>query len=197
MQAPPAAEPALPKAFWRHALRKLGVAVATNHVLWGIVVGLVLSLSTVGRDYLNPGTLPLKPNGDFVEETGFIDQARLYSCTAESAPRVSSTACTTLWAVQGAQAPISCRMQSLSQPIAVFSTRVGPSNRRRCWSCWAGAPHRWPCSLWACGSRHALVASDMLPTHQPNTSLSRSWMPSRTQARRPLRSSSQGRRARK
>lgn len=43
-----------------------------NHVLWGVGLGLVLSLSTLGPRYLNPGTLPAQPNCTYAVGAGFI-----------------------------------------------------------------------------------------------------------------------------
>lgn len=64
---------------------RLARCLLTNHVLWGIAVGFVLSLSEVGTKWLDPGKGAVvvgdkavyMPNEDFVEELGFIDQVHL------------------------------------------------------------------------------------------------------------------------
>lgn len=53
-------------------LKGLGLKLLHNHVLWGIFIGFVLSLSTIGWKYLNPGTPPLQPNCRYIPAAGFI-----------------------------------------------------------------------------------------------------------------------------
>jgi hypothetical protein len=65
-----------PARFWPQAGRTLARTMAGNHILWGIALGFVLSLSTAHK-YLDPGNPPVKPNGDFAKETGFFDQVRV------------------------------------------------------------------------------------------------------------------------
>ncbi|EFN53206.1 hypothetical protein CHLNCDRAFT_137056 [Chlorella variabilis] len=52
--------------------QRLGLRLVMNHVLWGVGLGLVLSLSTLGPRYLNPGTLPAQPNCTYAVGAGFI-----------------------------------------------------------------------------------------------------------------------------
>ncbi len=52
--------------------KRLGLRLVLNHVLWGVGIGLVLSLSTLGPRYLNPGTPPAQPNCTYAVGAGFI-----------------------------------------------------------------------------------------------------------------------------
>ncbi len=59
---PPQPPPPPPRIRWR----LLSTRLLNNHVLWAIVIGLILSLSTVGWKYLDP------TSKQYVQETGFI-----------------------------------------------------------------------------------------------------------------------------
>eukprot|EP00884_Botryococcus_braunii_P023041 jgi/Botrbrau1/9420/Bobra.0252s0044.1 len=61
----------------------LGGRLFRNHVLWGIFIGFVLSLSTLGRKYLDPGTLPSMPNKTAVRGLAWLDEGlnSLGQCT--------------------------------------------------------------------------------------------------------------------
>lgn len=69
---------------------RLLTSLLTNHVLWGIAIGFVLSLTKVGPKRLDPGKGAVVvggkaiylPNPDFVEELGFIDQVSESLCFA-------------------------------------------------------------------------------------------------------------------
>ena len=57
--------------------RQLGRRLALNHVLWGVAIGLVLSLSKIGPKWLDPGG-PVGTALDFSAErlaAGFCLQA--------------------------------------------------------------------------------------------------------------------------
>ena len=43
-----------------------------NPLLWSIFAGIIMSVTTLGPRYLNPGNPPSSPNCDYVPETGFI-----------------------------------------------------------------------------------------------------------------------------
>eukprot|EP00892_Ulva_mutabilis_P001562 jgi/Ulvmu1/11406/UM075_0068.1 len=79
----------------RAGASRLARGLLSNHVLWGITLGFVLSLSKIGTKWLDPGPGAVvvngkavyKPNEDFVEELGFIDQILewLGRCTTPAA----------------------------------------------------------------------------------------------------------------
>ena len=58
--------------------RLLACRLVTNPVLVATVVGLVLSLSTVGPTWLDPGTPPASPNCDYAVGAGFISTYLYY-----------------------------------------------------------------------------------------------------------------------
>lgn len=52
--------------------RRLELRLLMNHVLWGVGIGLILSLSTLGYKYLDPGAPPACPNCRYAVGAGFI-----------------------------------------------------------------------------------------------------------------------------
>ncbi|KAL4458898.1 hypothetical protein ABPG75_013763 [Micractinium tetrahymenae] len=56
----------------RKQARRLGLRLLTNHVLWGVAIGIILSLSTLGYKYLDPGSPPACPNCRYAVGAGFI-----------------------------------------------------------------------------------------------------------------------------
>lgn len=56
----------------RTQARRLALRLLTNHVLWGVAIGLILSLSTLGYKYLDPGNPPACPNCRYAVGAGFI-----------------------------------------------------------------------------------------------------------------------------
>ena len=52
--------------------QRLGLRLLANHVLWGVGVGGLLSLSTLGPRFLNPGTPPNMPNCSYAVGAGFV-----------------------------------------------------------------------------------------------------------------------------
>ena len=71
--------------FWltRQQLKAVGLQLLKNPILWAILIGLILSVTTLGPKYLSPGTPPLQPNCNYVIETGFIQLllTNLAACT--------------------------------------------------------------------------------------------------------------------
>ena len=58
----------LSKAQWRD----IGKRIATNPILWAILVGFILSITTLGPKYMFPGNPPAKPNCSYEPATGFF-----------------------------------------------------------------------------------------------------------------------------
>lgn len=57
--------------------------ITHNAILWAIVIGFILSVTTLGPKYLNPGNPPAQPNCDYAAGAGFIYLffSSLASCT--------------------------------------------------------------------------------------------------------------------
>ena len=56
----------------RGAAKRLGLRLLHNMVLWGVAIGLILSLSKIGPKWLDPGNPPLAPNCTYAAGAGFI-----------------------------------------------------------------------------------------------------------------------------
>lgn len=52
--------------------QRLALRLLMNHVLWGVAIGIILSLSKIGPKWLDPGTLPACPNCTYAVGAGFI-----------------------------------------------------------------------------------------------------------------------------
>jgi len=50
----------------------IGKLLIKNPILWAILIGIILSVTTLGPRYLNPGNPPLQPNCDYAPGAGFI-----------------------------------------------------------------------------------------------------------------------------
>jgi predicted permease len=64
-------------------LRYIGIKLLKNPILWAIVIGFILSITTLGPRYLSPGNPPLNPNCDYAVGAGFIQLTLKYfaACT--------------------------------------------------------------------------------------------------------------------
>ncbi len=63
--------------------RYIGIKLLRNPILWAIVIGFILSITTLGPRYLSPGNPPLRPNCDYAVGAGFINLTLRYfaACT--------------------------------------------------------------------------------------------------------------------
>lgn len=63
--------------------RYVGIKLLRNPILWAIVIGFILSITTLGPRYLSPGNPPLRPNCDYAVGAGFINLTLRYfaQCT--------------------------------------------------------------------------------------------------------------------
>ncbi len=64
-------------------VRYIGIKMLRNPILWSILIGFILSITTLGPRYLSPGNPPLQPNCDYAVGAGFINLTLRYfaACT--------------------------------------------------------------------------------------------------------------------
>ena len=64
-------------------MRYIGIKLLKNPILWAIVIGFILSITTLGPRYLSPGNPPMQPNCDYAVGAGFINLTLKYfaACT--------------------------------------------------------------------------------------------------------------------
>jgi predicted permease len=53
-------------------MKFIAISLLKNPILWAILIGIIVSVTTLGPRYLNPGNPPAQPNCDYVAGTGFI-----------------------------------------------------------------------------------------------------------------------------
>jgi predicted permease len=70
-------------SFSKAQARYVGIKMAKNPILWAIVIGFILSITTLGPRYLSMGNPPLLPNCDYAVGAGFIQLTLKYfaACT--------------------------------------------------------------------------------------------------------------------
>jgi predicted permease len=64
-------------------LKYVSIKLIRNPILWAILIGFILSITTLGPRYLSPGNPPLNPNCDYAVGAGFINLTLRYfaACT--------------------------------------------------------------------------------------------------------------------
>ena len=56
----------------RNQIKAIGKQLLRNSILWAILIGIIISVTTLGPRYLNPGNPPAQPNCDYAPGAGFI-----------------------------------------------------------------------------------------------------------------------------
>jgi predicted permease len=62
----------IPVVLTKEQARSIGNQLLRNPILWAILIGIVVSITTLGPRYLNPGSPPAEPNCDYAQGAGFI-----------------------------------------------------------------------------------------------------------------------------